>query len=274
MWKQIKINKERIFPFLKKYEPLTISISNFFLTENYTKLKNYKLFVLIENKKIKAIALLEELSQLHVFSKTDITSLEAQALVEILNNYNVNLYAILGQKNFVDLLISYLKPQNYDYTEYFYLYKKLAKIPHLSKNVFLADVNDIDDLVDLQKAYLIEEVISADCDISFYFVEMMLEDIILKQGLFYYKKDGEFITKANVNSIGFKSLQLGGVFTKPEYRGKGLAKKTINKLIDYYSDDYQILGLFVKKKNPAANKLYKNLGFKNLDNYSIIYINP
>ena len=54
------------------------------------------------------------------------------------------------------------------------------------------------------------------------------------------------------------------VYVKPEYRGKGIAKRILKELIDqaFAQDGLEILSLEVVASNLAAIKVYESLGFK------------
>lgn len=56
-------------------------------------------------------------------------------------------------------------------------------------------------------------------------------------------------------------MRISLVFTDKKYRGNGYAKKMLYLLINELKKEYECFTLFVDKKNPISNKLYKNLGF-------------
>ena len=56
-------------------------------------------------------------------------------------------------------------------------------------------------------------------------------------------------------------MRISLVFTDKLYRGKGYAKKMLYLLINEFKNDYECFTLFVDKKNPISNKLYRDLGF-------------
>lgn len=83
--------------------------------------------------------------------------------------------------------------------------------------------------------------------------------------------ESTLISKAGTNAIGYKFVQLGGVFTKKEDRGKGFAGILLNTLLFKLLKMRKKIVLFVKKQNLPANKLYASLGFKNISDYTILY---
>ncbi len=88
-------------------------------------------------------------------------------------------------------------------------------------------------------------------------------------GLF---EKGELTSICAYNSTYKNVGQIGGVYTVPAKRKKGYAKLCMKQLI---SDSYSIhkfskLFLFTGKKNIAAQKLYKSLGFAEIGNFGIL----
>lgn len=64
-----------------------------------------------------------------------------------------------------------------------------------------------------------------------------------------------------INGEKIKALQIGTVMTHPQYRGKGLAGKLINHVLEKYEDEYEIIYLFANKK---VLDFYPKYGFKPL----------
>ena len=60
------------------------------------------------------------------------------------------------------------------------------------------------------------------------------------------------------------SDRLSDVYTRPEHRGKGLARLVVNNIKNEIIADGRAATLNVDKKNPYSNRLYASLGFKKL----------
>ena len=80
------------------------------------------------------------------------------------------------------------------------------------------------------------------------------------------KKD-IFVSKAHISARGKRYLQLGGVYTIPQFRGKGFAKFLLSSLLLENKNAV----LYVRKENNAAFALYKKLGFVPFGEYEITY---
>ena len=60
------------------------------------------------------------------------------------------------------------------------------------------------------------------------------------------------------------SDRLSDVYTRPEHRGKGLARLVVNNIKNEILASGRFATLNVDKKNPYSNRLYASLGFKKL----------
>ena len=67
--------------------------------------------------------------------------------------------------------------------------------------------------------------------------------------------------KAATNAKGFNWYQIGGVYTRTEFRNKGIANFLISGLVKRIHSENKGAVLFVRSKNKAAIRVYKNNGF-------------
>ncbi len=128
------------------------------------------------------------------------------------------------------------------------------------------------ELFELQKSYEQEEVVP-DC---FNFDEDLcrlrfLNSLRSQFVLALKNEENQFVAKAGTNALGFKFVQLGGIFTKKEFRGRRYAKFLLQVLLFRLLKIHKAVVLFVKKQNIPANKLYNSLSFKKISDYSIAY---
>ena len=95
-----------------------------------------------------------------------------------------------------------------------------------------------------------------------------------KHGNFYaLKKEGRIVSIAAKREYG-NITGITNVFTLPECRGKGYAKKVVGKLTYDILKSNKLPYLFVEKQNVPANRLYKSLGYKVYKSYSEIKYTP
>lgn len=76
------------------------------------------------------------------------------------------------------------------------------------------------------------------------------------------RQDGKIVCMASVSKATATALKIANVYTRPEYRGRGLARKVVNTLKNEILDQGMIATLNVDKKNPISNRLYLSLGFR------------
>jgi len=137
--------------------------------------------------------------------------------------------------------------------------------------VRMADEMDADALFPLQKAYELEEVvvdprhfIDAQC-------LKLLRKTLKEELVFVAERDGVPVAKAATNARGFSVDQIGGVFTVPGSRGKGVGRLVVSELLRRVLREKEGACLFVKKRNRPAISLYERLGFLPVSDYVISY---
>lgn len=75
------------------------------------------------------------------------------------------------------------------------------------------------------------------------------------------KADGKIVSMTKIMPSTSTSLKIADVYTRPEYRGKGFARKVVNTAKNEILASGKTAVLNVDKKNPISNRLYASLGF-------------
>lgn len=68
-------------------------------------------------------------------------------------------------------------------------------------------------------------------------------------------------------SVKTKVAALGGVFTRPDARGRGLGTQITSQLVGRLMDEGFLVGLNVRTDNLIARRIYRNLGFEQIHEY-------
>lgn len=92
-----------------------------------------------------------------------------------------------------------------------------------------------------------------------------------EQITYYYSVEGLPVAKASTNALGYRWCQLGGIYTFPAFRGKGIGRIVVGKLLREVDRLGFRSALFVKTENEPAINLYRNLGFEICCPYRIVY---
>lgn len=132
------------------------------------------------------------------------------------------------------------------------------------------------ELLALQEQYEKEEVVPSCMEFDEDSCRLRLLNALRKQYVLALSKKDEqgnerLIAKAGTNSIGFKHVQIGGVFTLPEERGRHFAFYLMTVLLVKILKMKRTPVLFVKKQNAAASRLYDSLCFEKICDYTIAY---
>ena len=126
-------------------------------------------------------------------------------------------------------------------------------------------------LFEVQKQYEIEEVFINPEMFDEKRCRSRLRKDLRKQVVFAAERNGTVVSKAGTNARGFKTDQLGGVFTRVDLRGRGIATVVMDALLEHLRQTRAAASLFVKKHNRSAVALYSKLGFENRGGFRIVY---
>lgn len=92
-------------------------------------------------------------------------------------------------------------------------------------------------------------------------------------GLF---ENGKLVSVAALNAKTRELGQVGGVYTVPSHRRRGLSRRTMEKLLYDSKHLHQLrkIILFTGEKNFPAQKLYESLSFARIGHYGIFFGDP
>jgi len=137
--------------------------------------------------------------------------------------------------------------------------------------VRMADSGDADLMFPLQRGYELEEVVISPAHFSEGQCMRMLRVSLKEQLVAVAELLGAAVAKAGTNARGYKVDQIGGVYTVPTERGKGIGAAVVSELLGRVFQEKQEACLFVKKHNRSAIALYERLGFEPVTDYVISY---
>ena len=131
--------------------------------------------------------------------------------------------------------------------------------------------NDMENLFEIERNYLQDEVAVRGQKVSDAEVSMRLRQILKNQLYFALISDDRIVSKAYTNAIGKNWIQIGGVYTLFQFRQNGYAALTVSTLCKRILQAHKKISLFVKIKNFPAQQLYQKIGFTFHSDYKIVY---
>jgi len=134
-----------------------------------------------------------------------------------------------------------------------------------------AEMREAESLLPLQEAYEREEVLIRQ---EYYDPKKSLAEIrtnISSQLYYVAEFRGSVVAKGGTNARGIGFDQIGGVYTKSEFRGKKIGHALVRRILEDIYRDGRRACLFVKKVNVPAVRLYSRLGFRTVDDFNIRY---
>ena len=208
---------------------------------------------------------------------------------EILTQNQKSIKNISGEKDGTDFFLEVIRnlSENPDstFTKKFNVKQindyKLMVLPHQqfqdSQKLYNDDFimrcieNDMENLFEIEKNYLQDEVAVRGQKVSDAEVSMRLRQILKNQLYFALISDDRIVSKAYTNAIGKNWIQIGGVYTLFQFRQNGYAALTVSTLCKRILQAHKNISLFVKTKNLPAQQLYQKIGFTFHSDYKIVY---
>lgn len=87
---------------------------------------------------------------------------------------------------------------------------------------------------------------------------------------YFAQKDGQAVVTASTAAENSMSAMVVAVASHPDYRGQGMATRVVARLCSDVLEEGKSLCLFYN--NPQAGLIYKKLGFRDIGNWSMLYI--
>ncbi|MGN0749204.1 MAG: GNAT family N-acetyltransferase [Treponema sp.] len=208
---------------------------------------------------------------------------------EILTQNQASIKNISGEKDGTDFFLEVIRnlSENPDstFTKKFNVKQindyKLMVLPHQqfqdSQKLYNDDFimrcteNDMENLFEIERNYLQDEVAVRGQKVSDAEVSMRLRQILKNQLYFALISDDRIVSKAYTNAIGKNWIQIGGVYTLFQFRQNGYAALTVSTLCKRILQAHKNISLFVKTKNLPAQQLYQKIGFTFHSDYKIVY---
>jgi ribosomal protein S18 acetylase RimI-like enzyme len=105
--------------------------------------------------------------------------------------------------------------------------------------------------------------------------EKMLSSLIDDENLWLLEENGLVVAMTNFNASLPHTVQVGGVFTPEDQRGRGHARAVVaGSLLDARAGGATAATLFTEMDNIPAQKAYESLGFEQIGDYGMVVLDP
>jgi predicted GNAT family acetyltransferase len=281
------LNLKQVVDFLKEDEHTCITLMSRFVKNGKIDLlpKYIKGFSFYFDKKLVGVmAISTGGGILHHFLEGVLNHSEERKVLEellypILKGYSV--YSIVGDMLGSDFLKEVIQEEKCPKIKIPYTLMKFDCTKANSKfqntlqdfGIKKCSTKDIETLYPLQAAYEVVEVLPPGEDFNPDNCRLNLRHNLGNQYIIgaYLKKTGQFVAKAGSNALGLNWVQLGGVFTREEFRGQGLATLLVEQIALDMKEINKKVALFVKDSNEFARRAYEKAGFIPISKFCIYY---
>jgi predicted GNAT family acetyltransferase len=194
-----------------------------------------------------------------------------------IHQYPNHINSIIGISRGVDLIEKVIEQDIRTRVDYHLMFLERFSgdidLPTLPRDIKIRQASLLDalSLFDLQKRYELEEVYLNPEVFNDTACYANLKNSLRREVIFIAERNGIPVAKAGTNARGYHVWQIGGVFTHPSDRRKGLSCILMRELLEHCFKAGKSACLFVKKNNKPAIQLYKKLGFETVDSFRITY---
>lgn len=206
----------------------------------------------------------------------ELSKTQLKPLIDQIYSYVRKVYCVIGIEHTVKQYEPLLK-KPIDARRYHYLMVRPKQrvlgpisIPQKVEIHTLTD-KQVKQIFPLERAYQYEEVVvhPERFNPAAYFLHF--RKVLKTQKILFATFNGTPVSKAGTNAIGMNYTQIGGVFTTPEHRGKGIAGVLMHRLVEEIRISGRTAVLFVRTDNISAIQLYRRLNFDIVGRYQISY---
>ncbi len=238
------VNDNKVFLDENKYMSVFFYIDAKVLDD--TTNSNFAIKVEDDNNKLLAIKV--EPYNLLLYGDKELT-------LDMLNYIESNGYLFSGIMCSTDIGDNITKLRN-DYYKFIGMdFMEVSSITEESSNeVTIPTIDDLDEVYDLSCRFFKE------CGLPDILDKTKMKDIITSYRIL--RRDNKIVSMAAFSFNTEDSYRITHVYTRPEYRGFGYARKVVNTLKNEIISMGKLATLNVDQANPISNHLYESLGFK------------
>jgi predicted GNAT family acetyltransferase len=202
-------------------------------------------------------------------------AMDRRELGFLLRDLRPTVHSVMGVGSSVQCVEDLLPLQPTTRIEYFLMTLAAESLqpalPVEGVRVRRAEAGDAEDIFPLQRGYELEEVVIDRTHFSDAQCMKMLRYSLRDELVWVAERGGVPVAKAATNARGFGVDQIGGVYTEPDERGRGIGGMVVTGLLRAVFKEKKAACLFVKKRNRPAIALYERLGFSPATDYVITY---
>lgn len=197
------------------------------------------------------------------------TPREARLLAELRRATGTfsRLYSIMGARHEVTALEPVFDAHPHHTIDYNLLtlewnhFPAQERPPHPELRYFIPKPSQWRRLLSLQTAYEVEEVLLPGHRPNPAASRATLLHSLEHQVVLVATYQDMVVARVATNARGYRGDQVGGVYTDPQWRNRGVARWLMTVLLAQLHNDRRNASLFVKLDNQPAQELYRSLGF-------------
>jgi len=145
-------------------------------------------------------------------------------------------------------------------------------LPHLAGAIRLAELPDLDVVVEMSEQMLMEDFRLAPGSLSREGIRDSMRRKIREGRTYLAEERGRAVFKVDVSAQYRGGAQIEGVFTRPEVRGQGIASRSIAALSAELLGACGFVTLHVDQRNVPAKRAYEKAGFRLFSEFRLVLL--
>ena len=133
-------------------------------------------------------------------------------------------------------------------------------------------MSDLASLAELQVA--LEEELFGRASMDDVSLRELLSWQVRKGAASVAEHEGVVVSKAEATLLKGTGAHVGGVYTKPAFRGQGFGTACMGDLCSRVLGEVDLVALSVDKDDPSAGRLYQKIGFEKIDDWMVVTPRP
>ena len=133
-------------------------------------------------------------------------------------------------------------------------------------------MSDIATLVEMQVA--LEEELFGGASMDDFSLRELLSWQVRLGAASVAEREGLIVSKAEAMVLKGAGANVGGVYTKPAFRGRGFSTACVGDLCKRILNEVDLIALTADRDSPSARRVYQKIGFEKVDDWMIVTLRP
>jgi hypothetical protein len=163
------------------------------------------------------------------------------------------------------------RPTHINRIQDFYVVRE-EELPRSAARVRAAELGDLEAVVDMSEQMLLEDFRLPAGSLSRDGIRESMRQKIVDGRTWLLEDRGEVVFKVDVSAQFAGGAQIEGVFTRPQFRGKGFARDGVTAVSRELLRTSAFVSLHVDRENTPARRAYEHAGYRRHSEFRLVLL--